>query len=94
MSTPTPHSRPRVSSRELVSPLRFVTRNPLFVLALALLVPMTGSAQSAPSPAAPAAPPAPAVAPGTQTFNTVITKLKAGKQVFSNTVLETYLEAA
>ena len=36
----------------------------------------------------------PVPAPGTQTFNTVITKLKAGKQVFSNTVVEPDLEAA
>ena len=37
---------------------------------------------------------APAPAPGSLTFNTVITKLKAGKQVFSNTVTEPDLEAA
>jgi 4-hydroxy-2-oxoheptanedioate aldolase len=36
----------------------------------------------------------PAVVPGSQTFNTVITKLKAGKQVFSNTITEPDLEAA
>ena len=28
----------------------------------------------------------PAVPPGSQTFNTVITKLQAGKQIFSNTI--------
>lgn len=33
-------------------------------------------------------------APGSQTFNTVITKLKAGKQIFSNTLTEPDLEAA
>ncbi|MGH7945639.1 MAG: HpcH/HpaI aldolase family protein [Opitutaceae bacterium] len=37
---------------------------------------------------------APLPAPGSQTFNTVITKLKAGKQVFSNTITEPDLEAA
>jgi 4-hydroxy-2-oxoheptanedioate aldolase len=37
---------------------------------------------------------APVPAPGSLTFNTVITKLKAGKQVFSNTVTEPDLEAA
>ncbi len=36
----------------------------------------------------------PVPAPGTLTFNTVITKLKAGKQVFSNTVSRPDLEAA
>ena len=36
----------------------------------------------------------PVPAPGTQSFNTVITKLKAGKQVFSNTITEPDLEAA
>lgn len=34
------------------------------------------------------------VPPGSQTFNTVMTKLKAGKQVFSNTLVEPDLEAA
>jgi hypothetical protein len=36
----------------------------------------------------------PPPAPGSQTFNTVITKLKAGKQVFSNTITEPDLAAA
>lgn len=36
----------------------------------------------------------PVPAPGTLTFNTVITKLKAGKQIFSNTIVEPDLEAA
>jgi 4-hydroxy-2-oxoheptanedioate aldolase len=36
----------------------------------------------------------PAVLPGSQTFNTVITKLQAGKQIFSNTISEPDLEAA
>jgi 2-keto-3-deoxy-L-rhamnonate aldolase RhmA len=40
------------------------------------------------------APPAPLPAPGSLTFNTVITKLKAGKQVFCNTLTEPDLEAA
>ena len=51
------------------------------------------SAQSAAAPkAAPKAEPVPA--PGTQTFNTVITKLKAGKQIFCNTIVEPDLAAA
>jgi 4-hydroxy-2-oxoheptanedioate aldolase len=37
---------------------------------------------------------APPVKAGSQTFNTVITKLKEGKQIFSNTILEPDLEAA
>jgi 2-keto-3-deoxy-L-rhamnonate aldolase RhmA len=40
------------------------------------------------------APAAPLPAPGSETFNTVITKLKAGKQVFCNTLVEPDLEAA
>jgi 4-hydroxy-2-oxoheptanedioate aldolase len=48
------------------------------------------------APPAPAgnAPRPPAAAPGTVTFNTVIPKLKAGKQVFSNTLVDPDLEAA
>lgn len=36
----------------------------------------------------------PPPAPGTQTFNTVITKLKAGQKIFCNTIVEPDLEAA
>jgi 4-hydroxy-2-oxoheptanedioate aldolase len=43
---------------------------------------------------APKAKAEPIPAPGSQTFNTVITKLKAGKQVFSNTLVDPDLEAA
>ncbi|MCX6950567.1 MAG: aldolase/citrate lyase family protein, partial [Verrucomicrobia bacterium] len=47
------------------------------------------------APATPAASKqAPLPAPGSLTFNTVITKLKAGQQVFSNTITEPDLEAA
>jgi 4-hydroxy-2-oxoheptanedioate aldolase len=60
-----------------------------------------GFAQAAPDAAAapaagpgPAAPAVPAAAPGTVTFNTVIPKLKAGQQCFSNTIVEPDLEAA
>src|SRR4051812_43031764 len=35
-----------------------------------------------------------AAQPGSLTFNTVITKLKAGQQIFSNTVVSPDLEAA
>jgi len=47
-----------------------------------------------PASTAAAANSAPLPAPGTLTFNTVITKLKAGKQIFSNTLVEPDLEAA
>lgn len=46
------------------------------------------------NPVAPAAPGAPVVKAGSLTFNTVITKLKEGKQIFSNTITEPDLEAA
>ena len=36
----------------------------------------------------------PVAPPGSVTFNTVITKLKAGKQIFSNTIIDPDLEAA
>src|SRR5688572_26972086 len=36
----------------------------------------------------------PAIKAGSQTFNTVITKLKAGKQIFSNTIVGPDLDAA
>ena len=52
---------------------------------------MVSAAAAQQQPQAPTTAPAqggrgqgPAVAPGSQTFNTVITKLKAGKQVFHN----------
>ena len=59
--------------------------------ALVFTVASTTRAQP-PAAAAPKAEPVPA--PGSQTFNTVITKLKAGKQIFSNTIVDPDLEAA
>jgi 2-keto-3-deoxy-L-rhamnonate aldolase RhmA len=59
-------------------------------------------ARAAAADAAPQPPPAaaqgsgpqvPGAAPGTVTFNTVIPKLKAGKQCFSNTIVDPDLEA-
>jgi len=59
------------------------------VLSAALLAAASGSsAQPAQQPAAPP------VKAGSQTFNTVITKLKEGKQVFSNTIVDPDLAAA
>jgi 4-hydroxy-2-oxoheptanedioate aldolase len=55
----------------------------------------TIAAEPAPQLAAPArAPQGPPIKAGSQTFNTVITKLKAGKQIFSNTIIGPDLEAA
>src|SRR5688500_18014832 len=105
MSTPTPTS---VAHRNLTrSAGHVVTKGPAYlavVLTYVLLTaaavraqPSTPPATKAP-PAAAAkqekAPPAPLPAPGSLTFNTVITKLKAGKQVFCNTLTEPDLEAA
>jgi 4-hydroxy-2-oxoheptanedioate aldolase len=45
-------------------------------------------------PAAKKANAAPLPAPGSQTFNTVITKLKAGQKIFCNTIVEPDLDAA
>src|SRR4051812_18613264 len=74
---------------------------------LATLTVASAQTPAAPAPAAkdtksqPAAAPgpqrgggrgAPAVKAGSQTYNTVITKLKEGKQIFSNTIIEPDLE--
>ena len=61
----------------------------LVVLSATLCAAASASAQTA--QAAPAAPP---VKAGSQTFNTVITKLKEGKQIFSNTLVGPDLDAA
>lgn len=74
----------------------------------AAITAQTSAAAQAPAAAAPAAPAAPGAAPrpagppggrpivpaGSVTFNTVITKLKEGKQIFSNTIMQPDLEAA
>ena len=106
MSTPTPTS---VAQRKLTRFAgHVVTKGPAclaivltYVLLTAAAVraqPSTPPATKAPPAAAAAkqekAPPAPLPAPGSLTFNTVITKLKAGKQVFCNTLTEPDLEAA
>jgi len=74
------------------------------IIAATLVVVSAARAQQPPQkPAQGKAPPAPSQKPGkqdpvpppgSQTFNTVITKLKAGKKVFSNTITEPDLEAA
>jgi 2-keto-3-deoxy-L-rhamnonate aldolase RhmA len=66
---------------------------------LAALTSVT-AAHAQPAPAQSVAAPAgsdrggPPITAGSQTFNTVITKLKEGKQIFSNTIIEPDLEAA
>jgi 4-hydroxy-2-oxoheptanedioate aldolase len=64
-----------------------------FLQAAAAPAPATAPATAAPAPAG-NRPQTPGAAPGTVTFNTVIPKLKAGKQVFSNTIVDPDLEAA
>jgi 4-hydroxy-2-oxoheptanedioate aldolase len=88
----------------LTTPGRFrrvtapVTRGLASAMVLSMSVLATTSS-AAPPGAAQAGTPAPgATAPpikaGSQTFNTVITKLQEGRQVFSNTIIEPDLEAA
>jgi 2-keto-3-deoxy-L-rhamnonate aldolase RhmA len=67
------------------------------VLAATLGAAPAVAAEPAPQLAAPPAaarPGAPPVKAGSQTFNTVITKLKEGKQIFSNTIVGPDLDAA
>jgi len=67
------------------------------VLSAALFAAFASAAEPAPQVAAPAQAPRPGAPPvkaGSQTFNTVITKLKEGKQVFSNTIIGPDLDAA
>lgn len=49
---------------------------------------------AAPRPAGPPGGRGPVIPAGSVTFNTVITKLKEGKQIFSNTIMQPDLEAA
>jgi 4-hydroxy-2-oxoheptanedioate aldolase len=74
-----------------------LTMPAIMLTATLLAAAPVSSAQPAPQSAAPA--PAartgvPPIKAGSQTFNTVITKLKAGKQIFSNTIIEPDLAAA
>ncbi len=94
--TPTPpHPIGFARYRQITTRFAAITATTLLAAALA-------SAQPAPQKAAPAdatksaakADPGPVPAPGTQNFNTVFAKLKAGKQVFCNTITEPDLEAA
>lgn len=107
MSNDTPPVNPPVRPDGVRFVNRTISAKPIvsllaFILA-ATLVGALSSAGAQPPAAQPTAGPSkakgktdqpPAPAPGTQTFNTVITKLKAGKQVFSNTISDPNLEAA
>jgi 2-keto-3-deoxy-L-rhamnonate aldolase RhmA len=62
------------------------------LLAVAAAAPAPATQLAAPPQAA--RPGAPPVKAGSQTFNTVITKLKEGKQIFSNTIIGPDLEVA
>ena len=108
MSTPTPlvtphHRALHARASESRFPIRHAVTKRLVALATIVTATLLGvasvaRAQTPPQqPAAAAAASgkqAPVPAPGSQTFNTVITKLKAGKQIFSNTLVEPDLEAA
>lgn len=81
------------------TPANSLNRRELLV-ATAGLVTMTSAGVMAQPPAQPGqAGPGPGgqrqvIPAGSQTFNTVITKLKEGKQIFSNTIMQPDLEAA
>lgn len=94
MSPSTPPVTPHLRDRRALP-----TVNALIAATLVLAVSIA-SAQPSPPPASPAAAArtpaksAPVPAPDSLTFNTVITKLKAGQQIFSNTLVEPDLDAA
>jgi 2-keto-3-deoxy-L-rhamnonate aldolase RhmA len=81
-----------------------ITRRDLVAATVGLVALSTVAAAQTPPAPAPARPAGPGGAPGgrggavipagSQTFNTVITKLKDGKQIFSNTIMQPDLEAA
>ena len=84
----------RPTTPSLAHPIAVSTKpgtTSLVVLSLAVLAAVSViAAEPAPQIAAPpqaARPGAPPIKAGSQTFNTVITKLKEGKQVFSNTII-------
>jgi len=84
-----------------LNPMNNMNRRDFFAATAGLMAAASvANGQQQPAAAAPArtaagrGPQAAAAAPGTVTFNTVIPKLKAGKQVFSNTIYDPDLEAA
>lgn len=100
-TTASPTARPSRAEhpclRGTATPFERVSANPVVAralgsaLTLLLLSSVAGAQQQQQQPARQQPP---AAAPGTVTFNTVITKLKNQQQVFSNTIIEPDLEAA
>jgi 4-hydroxy-2-oxoheptanedioate aldolase len=85
--------------RAVCAPLhRIVNATALLAAAALLFLPpaqaQQPAAQTGPATKGPAQKGEPVPAPNSQTFNTVITKLKAGQQCFSNTLVEPDLDAA
>ncbi len=64
------------------------------IASVAQAQPPTTPAPGGPPQAGPGGPGGPPIPAGSVTFNTVITKLNEGKQIFSNTIIEPDLEAA
>ena len=95
-TTPPPSSHDIRPNKKFAQPIAtFITLAAVTALTVMSLATAQQPAQGQPAAQAPAAAKAePVPAPGTQTFNTVITKLKAGKQIFSNTLVDPDLEAA
>lgn len=93
MSTLTPSVVSSRASRGALKKAALVA--PLFAAASLAFAPLVRAQPAAPKqPADAKAKAEPAPAPGAQTFNTVISKLKAGKQIFCNTLVDPDLEAA
>src|SRR3954471_19407977 len=100
MSNPTPpethHSRGSLFALKRILTPTVANLTAVLALALVAALPLASAQQPAPKAdgKAKGKAAAPAVKPGSQTFNTVITKLKEGKQVFCNTLIDPDLEAA
>jgi 2-keto-3-deoxy-L-rhamnonate aldolase RhmA len=75
--------------KPVMTPLAPMARTLALVVSVAIAQPLSTPAQGQQQPAQ-----APPAAPGTVTFNTVITKLKNKQQVFCNTVTEPDIAAA
>jgi 2-keto-3-deoxy-L-rhamnonate aldolase RhmA len=85
-------SRARHATFRLPHGLSLIVAMPALLAAAAAAAPAPATQLAAPPQAA--KPGAPPVKAGSQTFNTVITKLKEGKQIFSNTIIGPDLEVA
>ncbi len=93
-SHPTPPLDPHAGPPRRIRPSlrhRFSPRTAAAVAALVVTLALPAATAQQPAAKAKAEPPP---APGSLTFNTVITKLKAGQKIFCNTITEPDLEAA